>query len=76
MSKSEPLVPVVLNVTLDEADVQFSVCLPVGTKAFEIRATDEVRWAVESGKVAGSVSPYATLKAGDTYKSPDKMGWS
>jgi hypothetical protein len=75
MTRSEALIPEIFEVDLEETDTQYAICLPIGTKAFEICATVEVRWAFENGKVATSTAPYAVLKEGQRYASPDKMGW-
>jgi hypothetical protein len=52
--------------------------MPEGTKYFSMqcRTGFDVRWAFETGKAATPTAPYATLKSGQAYNSPEKMGWS
>lgn len=78
MHQSEALTPVVLNVDLDDANTEYPVTLPIGTKHFEVRnvSGSEVRVAFETGKVGASTEPYRTVKDGTVLRSPEKMGWS
>ena len=61
--------PVMANQTLTSANTEYSYKLPPGTKKFTIQArtSDTFRFAYETGKVAGSTSPYMTVKADATY---------
>jgi len=65
--------PVTYNVTLTVADTEYSQAMPANCRAFEFQARTDVaiRWQVVAGKVAASVAPYDTLKAGDYYYSYD-----
>jgi hypothetical protein len=64
-------VPTIYNVTLTNANTEYSQVLPAGTTNFDIQARTDVavRFAFTAGKVAGSVAPYATMKAGAPYTS-------
>ena len=63
----------VYNLTLTDANTQYSQALPVNCQGFEFQARTEatIRFAVETGKVATPTAPYMTLKAGDYYYSLD-----
>lgn len=78
MSQSEALIPFIQNVTCTPADTEVTATLPVGTKYFSIQARTSaaVRFAFETGKVAGPTAPYATVKADSVYNAPEKLGWS
>ena len=76
MSKSEALTPVVLNQTISAADMEYSIELPIGTKHFTIRSSEELRFAFAADIVANATPPYLTLKSGDSYSSPEKTSWS
>jgi hypothetical protein len=58
------------NVTLTEKDKEYYQLLPAGTKllTFQCRASNDIRFAWETGKVASSVEPYMTLKSGGVYR--------
>ncbi len=64
--------PTPYNVTCTVADTEYSQALPANCRGFEFQARTEaaVRFAFATGKVAGSVAPFLTLKAGDYYSSP------
>lgn len=64
--------PTPYNVTCTVADTEYSQALPGNCRGFEFQARTEatLRFAFVTGKVAGSVAPYLTLKAGDYYYSP------
>jgi len=64
--------PTPYNVTCTVADTEYSQALPANCRGFEFQARTEavLRFAFVTGKVAGSVAPYLTLKAGDYYSSP------
>lgn len=68
---AEPTSVATYNVTLTSADTEYSQALPSDCRAFSFRCRTsyDVRFAYVTGKVAGSVSPYQTLKAnGEYYK--------
>lgn len=75
---SEALTPVIYNKTLTSADTEYSQELPKGTKhfSFQCRTAFDVRFAFEDGKVATPTAPYATAKSGDSFTSPEKVGFS
>jgi len=64
--------PTVYNVTLTNANTEYSQALPANTRGFEFQAQSEalVRFAFVTGKVATPTAPWLTLKAGDAYSSP------
>lgn len=64
-----------LNTTLVTADTEYPITLPAGCQhfSFQCRSGAEVRFAFATGKVAASTAPFLTLKAGQTYTSPEKM---
>src|SRR3990167_1281095 len=57
------------NISLAASTTEYSQALPAGTKTIEFatRASVDIRYAFTSGKVAGAVSPYFTLKSGQSY---------
>jgi len=63
--------PTVYNVTLTNADTEYSQAMPANCRGFEFqcRTENDVRFAVVTGKVAAPTAPYMTLKAGDYYAS-------
>lgn len=77
---SEALTPVIFNLTLTDADTEYSQALPKGTKhlAFQCRTAFDVIFSFEAGAVdtATPPGPYATVKSGDSYSSPEKAGFS
>lgn len=64
--------PASYNVPLTNADTEYSQALPANCRLYEwqCRTEHDVRHAFVTGKVAGSVAPYHTLKAGDYDSSP------
>ena len=64
--------PTTYNVTLTNADTEYSQALPANCRGFEFQCRTEatVRFAFATGKVATPTAPYHTLKAGDYYSSP------
>ena len=62
-------IPEVFNVTLTVADSQYTQDLPDATKRFTVqcRTANDVRFAFVTGKVAGPVAPYETLKSNQSY---------
>jgi len=65
--------PLIQTVTLTNANTEYSVDLPIGTRRFSMqpRQRVDVRFAFQSGKVAGPTEPYATMKAGAPYTEWD-----
>lgn len=59
----------VYNVAMANKNTEYSQVLPAGIKciSFQLRADKKLRFAFETGKVAGSVAPYAEVKAGAAY---------
>ena len=78
MGQSEALTPQVINKTLTSADTEYIVPMPEGTKYFSIqcRTVFAMRFAFEDGKVATPTAPYATIPAGGSYNTPEKMGFA
>ncbi|MCS7038034.1 MAG: hypothetical protein NZP34_00350 [Caldilineales bacterium] len=62
--------PVIFNVTLTNANTEYSLTLPQGCTHFEFQARQSV--AVEFAFVSGG--PYMTLKAGGAYSSYNLWG--
>lgn len=64
--------PTVYNITLTNADTEYSQLLPSSAREIRFRCRDDsvdVRFAFETGKVASPTSPYLTLPAGCDYYS-------
>lgn len=63
----------IINQTLTNADTQYTVTLPAGCShySFQCRTAFDVRFAFVTGKVATPTAPYATLKSGQAYSSPE-----
>lgn len=63
--------PTLTNLTLTNADTEYSVALPSSTRElrFRCRTLFDVRYSFENGEVAGSADPYLTLPAGSDYFS-------
>jgi len=57
--------PTIYNVTMTNADQEYSQVLPAGTKklAFHCRDGTAFRFAFETGKVAAPTAPYFTVRA-------------
>lgn len=72
---SEVLTPVILTKTLTNANEEYSQALPAGCKHFSMqcRTGFEIRFAFETGKVAGSTEPFATMKVGTGFTAPEKF---
>jgi len=64
--------PTAYNVTLTNANTEYSQAMPGNCRGFEFQCRTEadVRYAFVTGKVAGPAAPWLTLKAGDYYYSP------
>lgn len=72
---SEALTPTTYNLTLTSTNTEYSQALPAGCKHFSVqnRSAVDMRLAFVTGKVAASTAPYATIKSGGAYTSPEKM---
>jgi len=59
----------VYNIDLTVINTEYSQALPSGTNAFTFqnRASNDLRFAFVTGKVATPTAPYMTLKAGQNY---------
>ena len=70
---NQPRGYIIYNLTLTDANTEYSQALPVNCQGFEFQARTEatIRFALETGKVATPTAPYMTLKAGDSYYSLD-----
>lgn len=73
MSRSAATAPVCTNKTLTSADTEYSHAFSASCKYYSIqcRTGYDVRFAFVTGKVAASTTPYMTLKAGQSYSSPE-----
>lgn len=58
--------PTIYNVTLTNANTEYSQTLPANLRSFSMQARQsaDVRWSHETGKVATPVAPYMTMKSG------------
>lgn len=65
--------PVIYNVTLTNADQEYSQLLPNGTKKFTIseRNGNPFRLAFETGRVAVPTEPYKTILSNQVYWEDD-----
>lgn len=72
---SEVLTPEILNVTMTDADTQYSQALPANCKYVSIQTRDgtAVRIAFETGKVAASTAPFFTIRANSAYNVPESI---
>lgn len=75
LAASEVMTPITYNLSLANADTQYSQALPAGCRyvTIQARTAAAVRWSFETGKVAAPTSPYNTLKAGSSYSTPEKF---
>lgn len=75
MAISENVSPTIHNQTLTNANTEYTISIPGGTKHLSIqcRTAFDVRFAFETGKVAGPTAPYATVKSGAAYTAPEKL---
>lgn len=66
---SNPGSPVVYNVAMAVKNTEYSQVIPAGVQciSFQLRLNKVLRFAFVTGKVAGPVAPYATVKAGGVY---------
>ena len=65
--------PTTVNVTMTNADTEYSAELPENCKGFIIHTRDETvfRLAYETGRVAAPVVPYFTVPATKAYGEAD-----
>lgn len=72
---SEMLKSRISNVTLTDADTEYSLVLTGSCKHFSLqcRTAFAVRFAFVTGQVATPTEPYATVKSGGAFSSPDKF---
>ncbi len=63
--------PTILNVTMTNADEEYSLVIPAGTKTVQISTADGTafRFAFVTGKVASPTAPYFTVPADTMYDS-------
>ncbi len=61
--------PAVYNVTMTDADTEYSQALPANTQRFSLQCLTnfDIRFAFVTGKVAGPAAPYALVRAGMNY---------
>ena len=61
--------PAVYNLTLTNADTEYSQTLSGGIRKFTVqcRTNNNIRYAFASGYVATPTAPYGTIKAGSVY---------
>jgi len=64
--------PTPYNLTLTNANTEYSQALSAHCRGFEFQCQSEtsIRFAFVTGKVATPTAPYITLKAGDYFSSP------
>lgn len=62
--------PIIYNITMTSADTEYSQAFPLNTKKFLFRCRDAtvIRFAFETGKVAGPIEPYFTLPINESHK--------
>ena len=65
----------IYNVALTAADTEYSQQLPADTRGieFQSRGGNAIRFAFETGKVAGPTAPYATLDGAQNWYKSDLM---
>lgn len=68
-----PAAPTSYNVTLAVINTEYSQTMPANCRGFEFQARTaaDIRFAFVTGKVAGPVAPYHTLKSGSYFWSFD-----
>lgn len=69
--------PIFHNISMPEADTEYSQGLPAGTKKFLVHTRDGTafRLAFVTGKVAQSIEPYFTIPVNSAYNE-DFLGLS
>ena len=72
---SELLKPKITVIDITVLDTEYSHNFLGSTRqfSFQLRTSDNVRFAFVADLVATSTDPYATLKAGQAYSSPEKF---
>lgn len=75
---SEVLTPTLLQVTLTNANTEYSVVIPDGCKHFTVSCSTSAifRLAFVTGKVATPTAPVFFVPAGIVYDSPQKMSFA
>lgn len=65
--------PTIRNVTLTNANTEYSQALAENCRSFSMQArgSADVRFAFETGKVAGATAPFATMKSSGAVSSPE-----
>lgn len=66
---SSSTTPTIYNVTMTNADTEYSQALPAGTDRFSLQCQGayDMRFAFVTGKVAAPTAPYGTVKNGMNY---------
>ena len=60
--------PTIYNLTLTDADTEYSQVIPLSSRiTFQCRTAFDVRFAFETGKVATPTAPYGTVKSGSSF---------
>lgn len=72
---SEVMEPTIQNLTLTNADTEYTLTLPSGTRYFSVQTRDgaTARRAWVTGKVATPTNPYVTVQANQGHNSPEKV---
>jgi len=72
---SEILNADIYNLTMTDANTEYSQALPANCKYFTLQTEDgtAVRIAFVTGKVATPTAPYFTIRANSAYNSPEKV---
>lgn len=70
MAQGDPTITNVPSSGVATVDTEYEIEIPGGATRFEIRLRSGSAWrrAWVTGKVAGSVAPYATVPKGSVYK--------
>lgn len=66
------------NVTLTNANTEYSIELAEGVSSYSIqcRTAYDIRFSEETGKVATPTAPWATIKSGAAFNCPPHSGLS
>lgn len=72
---NQVIFPAIQNLTLTLADTEYYLDLPAGCQHFSFQCSTaaDIRFAWVTGKVAGPTAPWATLKSGSSFSSPEKL---
>lgn len=67
--------PNISNVTLTSADTEYSLTLKPNCKfvSIQARTAAAIRFSFETDKVATPTAPYATIKSGGGFSTPEHM---